>query len=126
MADYKAPGRCPVCGGVMHVAKVTCDTCGSELTGRFSPCRFCSLDEQNLRFLEIFVKNRGNIKDIEREMGISYPTVRSALDNLLTALGYGAEQPKPTKREILDRLARGELSREEALSMLEELAEREG
>ena len=107
MAEYKAPGKCMVCGGTLRVTRLKCDTCESELSGSFTPCRFCSLDPQNLAFLEIFIKNRGSIKDIEREMGISYPTVRNNLDNLLTALGYGKEQTRPlTKKEILDRLAK--------------------
>ena len=126
MAEYKAPGKCMVCGGTLRVTRLKCDTCESELSGSFTPCRFCSLDPQNLAFLEIFIKNRGSIKDIEREMGISYPTVRNNLDNLLTALGYGKEQTRPlTKKEILDRLAKKEISSADALAMLEELDEEE-
>ena len=122
MAEYQAPGKCAVCGGTLHVTRLKCDTCSSELSGSFTPCRFCSLDAQNLAFLEIFIKNRGSIKDIEREMGISYPTVRNNLDNLLTALGYGKEPTRPlTKKEILDRLAKKEISSADALAMLEEL-----
>ena len=122
MAEYKAPGKCSVCGGTMHVTRMKCDTCESELSGNLTPCRFCSLDAQNLAFLEIFIKNRGSIKDIEREMGISYPTVRNNLDNLLSALGYGKEPaPRMTKKEILDKLAKKEISSADALSLLEEL-----
>ena len=122
MADYKAPGRCPVCGGTFRVERVKCRSCGSELSGDFAPCRFCSLDPQMLNFLEIFIRNRGNIKDIEREMGISYPTVRSSLDALLAALGYAkTPEKKPSKKDILDRLARKEITSADALSMLEEL-----
>ena len=124
MAEYKAPGKCMICGGTMHVTRLKCDTCESELSGSFAPCRFCSLDPQNLAFLEIFIKNRGSIKDIEREMGISYPTVRNNLDNLLTALGYGKEQPqKLTKKEILDKQAKKEITSADALELLEECEE---
>ncbi len=124
MADYKSPGRCPVCGGSFHVTRLACDTCKSELSGSFTPCRFCALDAQNLAFLEIFIKNRGSIKDIEREMGISYPTVRNNLDNLLQALGYGRAQPqKLTKKEILDKLSKKEISSADALELLEECEE---
>lgn len=124
MAEYKSPGRCMVCGGTLHVTRLKCDTCQSELSGNFSPCRFCSLDAQNLAFLEIFIKNRGSIKDIEREMGISYPTVRNNLDNLLSALGYGKDRPqKLTKKEILDKLAKKEITQTDALELLEECEE---
>lgn len=123
MAEYQYPGRCMVCGGTMHVTRLKCDTCESELTGRFAPCRFCSLDPEMLAFLEVFIKNRGSIKDIERELGVSYPTVRGNLDNLLLALGYGdkATQPrKPSKKEILNQLAKKEISSADALEMLKE------
>ena len=122
MTEYKAPRKCMVCGGTMHVTRMKCDNCASELSGNFTPCRFCSLDAQNLAFLEIFIKNRGSIKDIEREMGISYPTVRNNLDNLLSALGYGKEPaPRLTKKEILDKLSKKEITSSDALAMLEEL-----
>lgn len=124
MATYKAPGRCSVCGGTLHVTKLSCDTCGSELTGNFTPCRFCALDPAQLAFLEIFIKNRGNIKDIERERGISYPTVRNNLDNLLSALGYGAASApaeRMTKKEILAKLEKKEITAQEAIALLEEL-----
>lgn len=124
MAEYRAPGRCPVCGETFRIARVKCDSCGSELSGDFAPCKFCSLDAQNYRFLESFLRCRGNIREVERDLGISYPTVRNSLDALLTALGYAKpeEQGKESaKKDILDRLARKELSSADALAMLEEL-----
>ncbi len=126
MENYKAPGRCMVCGGPLHVTRLSCDTCKSELSGSFTPCRFCSLDPDTLQFLEIFIKNRGSIKDVEREMGISYPTVRSLLDNLLLSLGYAKEpEKKLTKKEILERLSKKEITSTDALALLEELEDEE-
>lgn len=123
MAIYKSPGRCAVCGGALHVTQLTCDTCESTLQGNFTPCRFCALDDQTMAFLEIFIKNRGSIKDIEREMGISYPTVRNNIDNLLSALGFASETKPLTKKEILDKLSKREITSTEALHLLETIDE---
>lgn len=121
MTVYKAPGRCSVCGDTLHVTQLTCNTCESTLQGSFTPCRFCALDAQTMAFLEIFIKNRGSIKDIEREMGISYPTVRNNIDNLLSALGFASETKPLTKKEILEKLSKREISSSEALHLLESL-----
>ncbi len=90
---YRAPHKCSVCGGKLTVTGLSCDTCGTVMTGRFDGCPFCSLSAEEMRFLLIFLKNRGSIKDVEREMGISYPTVRAALDNLIAALGLHESAP---------------------------------
>lgn len=124
---YQAPTTCPVCGSAMQIAKLHCPHCESELSGRFDPCRFCALPEKDLRFIEVFLKCRGSIKDVERELGISYPTVRNMLDNALRALGYEgtAQQPTPpandARKEILDLLERGEIDAKEATKRLKTL-----
>lgn len=88
MARYKMPGSCPVCGDRLDVTSLACRSCSTAITGSFEPCRFCQLSPEHLGFVEVFVKNRGNIKEIERELGISYPTVRNRLDQVIAALGY--------------------------------------
>jgi len=68
----------------------------------------------------MFMKNRGNIKEVEKELGVSYPTVRRLLDNTIEALGYSIKNEEPTinKKDVLDQLSKGELSTEEALLLL--------
>jgi hypothetical protein len=88
LARYKMPGSCPVCGGKLDITSLSCRNCSTAITGRFESCRFCRLSPEHLSFVEVFVKNRGNIKEIERELGISYPTVRNRLDQVIAALGY--------------------------------------
>ena len=120
---YKAPGNCPVCGNGFKITQLSCKECGSELSGEYEHCKFCSLPEQDLNFIEVFIKNRGSIKDVEKELGISYPTVRSKLDNIIIALGFNVD-PKPEKKskeervQILDRLEKGEISIQEATELL--------
>lgn len=116
-------GKCPVCGGGTQVTGILCPDCGTKIEGHFHLCRFCRLDADQKNFLEAFIKCRGNIKEVEKELGISYPTVRNKLEDVAAALGYKAE-PQPEEpgkqKEILDKLNNGELSVEEALEKLKE------
>jgi hypothetical protein len=107
---------------------VACDT---ELAGNFTLSKVQSLKPDQLKFVEVFVKNEGKIKDVESELGVSYPTVRARLREVIRALGYevGEEPPAPAlsperRREILDALARKELSADDAARLLRAGAER--
>jgi hypothetical protein len=125
--DYKMPHRCPVCDQEMKISKLTCTYCPTKIEGEFSSCKFCRLPPEQLIFVEAFIKCRGNIKEVEKELGISYPTVRGRLDSVIEVLGYGAykeKEPDMEKRnspeeslrrqEILEALERGEISAQEA------------
>jgi hypothetical protein len=119
-------GRCPVCGDDLQVTRLHCPTCHTAIEGMFSLGRFQRLSPEQLAFLEVFIKNRGVIRDVERELGISYPTVRSRLDDVLRALGFEVrEEPPPDvaaeqarRREVLERLERGEITVEQAIKLL--------
>lgn len=113
-------GKCPVCGDELHVKKLGCNTCHTTIEGEFSLCKFCKLSNEQKSFLEVFVKSRGNIKEIEKELGISYPTVKNKLEDLIEGLGYS---PKYTgaevnKKEVLEKLNKGEITSEEAVKLL--------
>ncbi|KGK86216.1 hypothetical protein DP73_17105 [Desulfosporosinus sp. HMP52] len=125
--NYKMPHRCPVCDQEMKISKLSCTHCPTKIEGEFSSCKFCRLPAEQLVFMEAFIKCRGNIKEVEKELGISYPTVRSRLDSVIEALGYGAEKGKESdyeksksseeslrRQEILEALERGEISAQEA------------
>ena len=113
-------GKCPVCGDDLNVSKLSCAHCHTNIEGNFNLCKFCKLSTEQKRFLEVFVKNRGNIKEIEKELSISYPTVKNRLEDLIEALGYSPKysEPEVDKKEILDRLNKGEITSEEALKLL--------
>ena len=113
-------GKCPVCGKEMEVTRLSCNYCNTTIEGSFTLCKFCRLGDEQKKFAEIFIKNRGNIKEIEKELGISYPTVRNKLEDVIQALGYS---PKITtvnidKKAILEKLKNGEISPEEAVKLL--------
>lgn len=120
--SYPIPNPCPVCEQPLQITELHCKHCDTTVRGRFSTSGFHRLSKEQLEFVEIFVKSRGNIKEVERELGISYPTVRNRLEQVIEAMGYPAQQlhPEESKRrkEILDRLNRGEITTEEALKSL--------
>jgi hypothetical protein len=120
--------KCPSCGGEVTVTRLTCTNCDTVVTGRFQPCRFCKLAPEQQDFLEAFVKSRGNVKEMERELGISYWTIRSRLNELIKALGFEVEpvqedegDTRNRRKEILEQLDRGELSVSEATERLAQL-----
>ena len=118
--------QCPSCGGELEVTRLSCTRCETVVTGRFQPCRFCQLPPASVQFLEAFVKSRGNVKEMERELGISYWTIRSQLNELIQELGFEVEaaqgdELKTRRREILEQVDRGELSAGEATEQLAKL-----
>jgi hypothetical protein len=126
---------CPVCASELAVTRLHCRSCGTTLEGDFSVGRFGRLNRDQVTLLESFLRSRGNLRDMERELGISYPTVRSRVEALVRALGFGpradaddADEPTPepatplrTRAEILDALARHELSAEDAATAIRAL-----
>lgn len=121
MATRRLVGQCPVCDNEFRVTRLTCHACGSSLEGDFELCKFCRLSPEQREFVEVFLASRGNIREVERALGISYPTVRSRLDDVIRALGYRVQRPAEAvadRKAILEALDRGEISAEEALKKL--------
>ncbi|HZW82150.1 MAG TPA: DUF2089 domain-containing protein [Candidatus Deferrimicrobium sp.] len=120
---YRVPGRCPVCSNTLSVSKLTCTHCSTKIEGDFTSCKFCQLPNEQLEFIEAFIRCRGSIKDVEKELGISYPTVRNRLDGVIQALGYKVDkvdlsEDNARRQEILAALDRGEISSQEATLQL--------
>jgi len=125
MARREALGRCPVCGEILDVTRLTCRNCETVIEGRFNTCKFCQLNAEQKNFVEVFIKNRGNIKEVEKELGISYPTVRNRLDAVIGALGYAvdsseddAAEAAARRKEIIESLAKGEIAVDDAVRQL--------
>lgn len=129
---------CPVCEGELLISRLHCRSCGTALEGEFGVGRFGRLSREQLTLLESFLRSRGNLKEMERELGISYPTVRGRVDSLVRALGLADGETEPIegetldepsnetdaaaeRRAILERLAKRELSADEAAAALREL-----
>jgi hypothetical protein len=124
---------CPVCKHELRVEKLHCDYCHTSIEGSFTLSKFNYLETEKLYFIEVFIKNRGNIKQIEKELNISYPTVKKMLDEVIVGLGYSVsedddaflrnqekEEPvkKAEKASVLERIEKGELSVQQALELL--------
>jgi hypothetical protein len=125
---HRMPTHCPVSGEPLEVTRLHCPQSGVTIEGRFQPNEFALLPAENLEFLRLFVKVRGNLKEVERILGLSYPTIRQRFETLVSVLGYEATtEPRPDPRperankrsEILERLERGEMSAEEATKALQ-------
>lgn len=112
-------GTCPVCGDMLHVTKLECDSCHTSINGEFYLSKFSYLSKEHLYFIEVFLKNKGNIKQIEKELQISYPTVKKNLDDVIKALGYDVEiQNETNNMDVLAKLDAGEITPEEAANLL--------
>jgi hypothetical protein len=114
----EVPGSCPICQSEIKVTEIRCRKCKSVIQGEFDLCKFCRLNDQQKYFVEVFIKNRGNIKEIERELGISYPTVRNKLDQVILVLGHKFETTAIDKKEVLEKLKKAEITKDEALKLL--------
>jgi hypothetical protein len=120
---YPLPGQCPICHDELVVTRLHCRTCDTILEGHFELGRLSQLAPEQLGFIETFIRCEGKITRVEDELGISYPTVRSRLHDVIRALGYevGEEEPphsEEKRRIILEDLAQGQLSSEEAVRLL--------
>jgi len=118
-------GTCPVCGERMRVVRLHCNGCGTSLEGNFELGQFLKLTPEQWHFVDVFLKCRGKIKDVEEELGISYPTVVARLNDVVSALGYepkaSEEEAQEARRQILDDLSEGRISASEAAERLRQL-----
>lgn len=116
--------KCPVCDNKLNAIKLKCSNCNTIIENEFQLSKFDYLNKEQLDFIEIFIKCRGSIKEVEKELGISYPTVRAKLDEVIYSLGYIARERKTKTTEetcsILDALESGEISPDEAINRLNE------
>lgn len=113
--------RDPISGNELIVTRLECPTSGIVIEGQFSLGWIGHLSPEQLEFVELLVKNRGNINGVASELKIAYNTARSRLDAIVAALGGPPEaedQSRISRRAILDRLAASEISVEEAMRLL--------
>lgn len=117
------PQKCPSCSAPLVVTQLGCTSCGTGVVGRFELSPFSRLSNESLKFLEIFVRNRGNVKEMEREMGESYWAIRRRLDEVIAEMGFDVVSSSPAnqRQEILERLGRGEIDVDEATRLLTQM-----
>lgn len=113
-SSHRPPTACPVCGDRLATTRLGCPGCGTELVGSFEACEFCSLDGDDREVLRVFLASRGNLKEVERSLGVSYPTARGRVDRVLERLGVKAAEDEVDRLEVLRSLAAGEIDVTEA------------
>lgn len=118
---YPLITNCPVCSSQLTITKLECSHCHTTVENEFKLTKLAALGQDQLHFVEIFLKCRGNIKEVEKELGISYPTVRGKLDDIISALGYSTQKkPEVDKKKVVTMLEKGEITAEEAIQLLKE------
>jgi hypothetical protein len=134
---------CPVCSSELAVTRLQCRGCGTAIEGDFNVGRFGRLSREQLALLESFLRARGNLKELERELKLSYPTVRARIEALVKSLGLGdavsavddgpgdgsagarSSETVGLRREVLERLARHEVTADEAAALIRALGRSE-
>jgi hypothetical protein len=122
--SHPQPVDCPTCHSAQTVTELSCSACGTRVSGQFRRCEFCGLDDDQRALLRVFLATRGNVKEIERFLGVSYPTARARLDDLIGAVGANetratsAGSAPQDRHDILDQVAVGTLDVGEALQLL--------
>ena len=122
-------GKCPICSGELHINSLRCTECDATITGDFKFIKLALLDKSQISFIESFLKCRGNMKEMEKEVGMSYPTIKNRLEDIILALGLDsgnssddskvkAETGEAAKMKILEDLDKGLISIEEATELL--------
>jgi hypothetical protein len=125
VTTYRPPRDCPVCTSRLETTQLGCPTCGTGLSGHFAPCEFCGLDQADLQMLRVFLASRGNMRDLERHLGVSYPTARARFDDLLRRLGLANGGTAGSAGSASDAGSAGSVSEAERLATLRALAEGE-
>jgi len=117
------PQSCPSCSSPLVVTQLNCTSCGTGVVGKFELSPFFRLSPESLKFLEFFVRNRGNVKEMERETGESYWAIRRQLDEVITEMGIeaAADDISTHRQEILAQLSRGEITVQEATKLLSQI-----
>jgi hypothetical protein len=112
------PVNCPLCGESIEVTRVKCSACGSEINGSFNISGFTRLPIEYQKFITVFLRHRGNIRAVEKELGISYPTINKMLEAINRMFESSVEEKPLDRREILDAIDRGEMSVRDATYIL--------
>jgi len=124
---HPIPSQCPICGGEISVTRIHCRECNTSIEGQFYSRTFSQLTPKQMEFVETFIRLEGKITHMEKELNLSYPTIRKMLHDVIRALGYEpggedelAELSEEERQQILNELDSGKITLEDALNKLKE------
>jgi len=112
------PADCPLCGESIEITRISCESCGCEITGSFKPAGFTMLPPEYQKFIAVFLRHRGNIKAVEKELGISYPTINKMLETINKMLESSTEEKPLSRKQILDAIEKGQMTVKDAAYIL--------
>jgi|SRR5690625_571875 len=117
---YPLINACPICNHSLHVTKLECAHCHTTIENEFILSKFASLSAEQMHFVEVFLISRGNIKEVEKELGVSYPTVRGRLNDIIALLSSNQleEEAEQSKSQIISMLENDEITTKEAIKLL--------
>lgn len=119
---HEVIGRCPVCDQALEVSRLHCPSCDTAIEGHFALGRVHQLTKEQLGFLELFVRCEGKLNKVQDELGISYPTARNRLNDLIRAMGFEVPDESPPSIEqrqaVLEQLAAGKIGSDQAIKLL--------
>lgn len=121
---HPALTRCPVCHNELTVTRLHCASCDTLVEGHFTAGHFANLTSEQLDFILTFVRVEGKLNRMETELGLSYPTIRNRLHDIIRALGYepGKDETPDVndekRRSVLEELDAGKISAEDAMRLL--------
>ncbi len=121
LPEHRPPRDCPVCSAQLVVTGCGCTECGTGITGAFRMCSYCALTDDETEMLRVFLVSRGNMRELERHLGVSYPTTRQRFADLLVRLGLedpASAAPAVDRDKVLADVAAGRLSVDEAETLL--------
>ncbi len=121
MKNFVIGNTCPVCANRLKIVRLRCENCDTVIEGRFNSLPLAQLNSEQQEFVQGFIKSRGSIKEMEKELGISYPTVCKKLDEISKILGYAPENVEKREKEILEAIEKGKISAEQGANLLREL-----
>jgi len=116
MSDSSIPPKCPSCGDRLIVVKLQCTSCGTEVNGEFDVCPVCKLEGRNRELFDLFMEARGNLKDVQRKLSVSYPTVRQRIESMFSELKGETTPPDPG--QVLKELSEGKIDVETASKLI--------
>jgi hypothetical protein len=119
--SYPVISDCPVCSETLKITRLHCTKCHTTIENEFELSKLASLSKDHLHFVEVFLTCRGNIKEVEMELGISYPKVRGKLNDVVSSLGYVEKKKNDVdEKKVIGMLESGEITPEEAIRLLKD------
>ncbi|MEG2014278.1 MAG: DUF2089 family protein [Clostridia bacterium] len=115
----KIPTKCPICGKNTYATVVKCGSCGTTMSNKFEFSKFERLTEKEAEFVLAFIDCEGSIKDMEKTLNVSYPTVKSRLAEIKCKLGLSVKKTD-SKLDLLKKIGEGQLDPEDVIKILKE------